>query len=167
MTWNSNLYPYSSSETNGCNIPTWYSLAWRSKFYHDCLIKLGETVLRQISNINVHILNDDNTSGNQENVAAEVFGPIANGTGTLRIYFNPLVDIIIKCIKFISAPREEILSNSVQFASNSNIVEEVKRAESVLKHDIDSMESLFTLYLSSLYEDGNHAIADHDQKATL
>ena len=81
----SNLYPYSSFTTDECSIPTWYSLAWRSKFYHDCLIKLGETVLRQISNINVHILNDDKASGNQENVAAEVFGPISNGTGTLVI----------------------------------------------------------------------------------
>ena len=73
----------------------------------------------------------------------------------------------MKCIKFILALREEMLSNSVQFASNSNIVKEVKRVESVLKDDIDRMESLFTLYLSSLYEDGNHAIADHDQKAIL
>ena len=44
---------------------------------------------------------------------------------------------------------------------------EVKREESVLKDAIDSMESLLTIYLSSLYEDGNHAITDHDQKAIL
>ena len=58
-------------------------MSWRSKFYHDCLAKIGQIVLKQISNINDHILNNKDTSGNQENVAAvaEVFGPILNDTG--------------------------------------------------------------------------------------
>ena len=46
-------------------------------------------------------------------------------------------------------------------------MKEVNRAARKLKHDIDDMECLLSLYLSSLYEDGNHAIADHDQKAIL
>lgn len=66
-----------------------------------------------------------------------------------------------------SAPREEVLSNTLQFASNSDIVKEVNRTERILKHEIDNMECLLSLYLSSLYEDLNHAISDHDQNATL
>ena len=61
-----------------------------------------------------------------------------------------------------SAPREEVLSNTLQFASNSDIVKEVNRTERILKHEIDNMECLLSLYLSSLYEDGNHAIAYHE-----
>lgn len=68
--------------SNECN-PTWYSMSWRSKFYQDCLAKISQIVLKQISNFNDHILNNKNTSRNQENVAAvaEVFGPILNDTG--------------------------------------------------------------------------------------